>query len=553
MPALRSALQSLSGVILGAGLVEFGVSGLMNFAKTVGEAYDKLSGFKDLETQATAADKEAAEASDKYTQSIRNRITALITLNMTEAERLKFSKDQAASTLTNVRGEIAQLEAQRNKLAASVALVPSLQVFGAGDLISSAADVLLNRNADKQIEAVESRLHSLKLEEQDLVMAVEQFGQESQKAFGEDAAKAVQKLERELVSAYGDVQKVLGGDKMAEQLAELNAAGKVFAQAGINAGPLLSAAFSKVGNDAAVAFSTGLMNNVQKETDELKGVFENIGFDPAQFATGLMGPDVNKSIAAVRAELGAQTEEERVRAERLQQQGYDRLAIEQQIGAERQNQLSTLAAQLNDLQAGKNLTDQQRAEVKKLSEEIQLLGGQSHAVATQLMHDFHDGLGNAFVGLITRTETFGQAFRNMATQILADIAKMTFETMIWKSALGFLNNSDFFSGLAGGTLFGSGGVFGSHAGGGPVQAGMPGLINETGASEVFIPNVDGRIVPASDFARDGGGRGGDTYIINAPGADAGSEERIMSIMRAFAPTLLAQAVVQNNDYARRTR
>jgi len=550
MPALSGALQSLSGVILGAGLVEFGAEGLMKLGESIGSAYDKLTGFTDLEAEATKADKDATSASDKYTQSVKTRIDALITLNMTEAERLKFQQDQAKAQLTAVQGEIAQLEAQKSQLEGSIKTVPTLPAPG-GAAISGAADFLLNRDAEKQIDVVTDRLHALKMQEQDLVVAVEEFGAKSAKAFGDDATKAAEKLTQQLVEAYGEVQKVLGEDKIAEEKAQLDNAGRVFAQAGINAGPLLKTAYTKIFNDAAVAFSTALMAKVKAQTDELKNLFSNIGFDPSQFASGLMHPDVGKAVASIRSQLGAQSEEERVRSTQMQQQGYDRLYIEQQIGSERENQLAALTAQLNDLQAGKDLTDQQRAEISKLTEEIQLMGAQSHVVATQLMHDFHDGLSNTFVDLITGTETLGQAFRKMATQILADLAKMVFETLVWKSVLGFLNNSDFFSALGGGSLFGSGGVFGGHAGGGPVDAGMPGMVGELGP-ELFIPNVDGKIVPLNQIG--GAGGSGDTYItVNAPNADNGTKEQIASMLRLMTPRLIAQAVVTTNDYARRTR
>src|SRR5579884_90179 len=395
MPALSGALQSLSGVILGAGLVEFGAEGLMKLGESIGSAYDKLTGFTDLEAEATKADKDATSASDKYTQSVKTRIDALITLNMTEAERLKFQQDQAKAQLTAVQGEIAQLEAQKSQLEGSIKTVPTLPAPG-GAAISGAADFLLNRDAEKQIDVVTDRLHALKMQEQDLVVAVEEFGAKSAKAFGDDATKAAEKLTQQLVEAYGEVQKVLGEDKIAEEKAQLDNAGRVFAQAGINAGPLLKTAYTKIFNDAAVAFSTALMAKVKAQTDELKNLFSNIGFDPSQFASGLMHPDVGKAVASIRSQLGAQSEEERVRSTQMQQQGYDRLYIEQQIGSERENQLAALTAQLNDLQAGKDLTDQQRAEISKLTEEIQLMGAQSHVVATQLMHDFHDGLSNTF-------------------------------------------------------------------------------------------------------------------------------------------------------------
>jgi len=71
-----------------------------------------------------------------------------------------------------------------------------------------------------------------------------------------------------------------------------------------------------------------------------------------------------------------------------------------------------------------------------------------------------------------------------------------------KGLLGFLNDSDFFSSIFGGRIFGAGGVFGGgHALGGDVAAGVPIDVGELGR-ERFTPSVPGRITSHADL---GGG------------------------------------------------
>ncbi len=68
--------------------------------------------------------------------------------------------------------------------------------------------------------------------------------------------------------------------------------------------------------------------------------------------------------------------------------------------------------------------------------------------------------------------------------------------------LGMLNDSNFFSSLFGGRVFGAGGIFGGgHALGGDVAAGVPIDVGELGI-ERFTPMVPGRITPSKDL---GGG------------------------------------------------
>lgn len=68
--------------------------------------------------------------------------------------------------------------------------------------------------------------------------------------------------------------------------------------------------------------------------------------------------------------------------------------------------------------------------------------------------------------------------------------------------------------------------------GGPVSMGTSYLVGEKGP-EIFTPSQAGRIIPNHDMGKSGGG-GGNTYIIDARGADAGAVHRIEGALFALA-------------------
>ncbi|HWU03175.1 MAG TPA: phage tail tape measure C-terminal domain-containing protein [Novosphingobium sp.] len=104
------------------------------------------------------------------------------------------------------------------------------------------------------------------------------------------------------------------------------------------------------------------------------------------------------------------------------------------------------------------------------------------------LHSLEDGL----VGLISGTKSAGQAFKDMATSIIADLARIAIEQMIVK-VLGFgLSTGGKVSGKATGGLVGyrTGGLPGYAAGGTRLSTGMisgPG----TGTSDSILALVDG--------------------------------------------------------------
>lgn len=87
-------------------------------------------------------------------------------------------------------------------------------------------------------------------------------------------------------------------------------------------------------------------------------------------------------------------------------------------------------------------------------------------------------------------------------------------------------------------LFNGGGIGGGiqfRASGGPVKAGHPYIVGEKRA-ELFVPRVDGNIIPRVPAM---GGGGGLSVTINAPGATAETVARIRAEIRAAAPAIVA--------------
>lgn len=127
----------------------------------------------------------------------------------------------------------------------------------------------------------------------------------------------------------------------------------------------------------------------------------------------------------------------------------------------------------------------------------------------------------------------GRSWKNVLDSLIIAFAQLIVKMYLLKA----LQDSSFGSSKIGG-FFTSlvSGFGGGKAGGGPVSGGMPYLVGEQGP-EIFMPNTSGSIVPNGKW-----GRGGDTYIIDARGADMGVEQKIIAAMEFTRKQAVAQAV-----------
>lgn len=171
----------------------------------------------------------------------------------------------------------------------------------------------------------------------------------------------------------------------------------------------------------------------------------------------------------------------------------------------------TRARLLSEAQkAGKEITPELRAEIDYLAASYTEAGLAAEQAADRL----EDMKTRAERGVDAVTDIFmavtkgGDAAKQAVLGLLAEMAKMQFQQSLLRTA----------SSGRGGSLFSViGGLLGGkRAGGGPVQAGVPYLVNEnTPRSEVFVPSSSGAIlnVPQAQAAFRGAAGGGAVRVI----------------------------------------
>lgn len=134
---------------------------------------------------------------------------------------------------------------------------------------------------------------------------------------------------------------------------------------------------------------------------------------------------------------------------------------------------------------------------------------------------------SGFIEAIVR----GGSFREVLAGILQDLARIILQ-------LAFRPVEKFLTGLFG-SIFG--GIFGGgRQHGGLVSPSQAFLVGEAGP-ELFVPPGAGKIVPSHQLG------GGVTYIVNAPGADAGSEQRIRKALEFTYLRAKRDAIIQVED------
>jgi phage-related minor tail protein len=133
----------------------------------------------------------------------------------------------------------------------------------------------------------------------------------------------------------------------------------------------------------------------------------------------------------------------------------------------------------------------------KYSNESRNLANLSNGLVTSSLRSVEDGLFN----MISGSQTAAQAFSNMVTSILSDIAKLMIRQAIVAPIVGALT-SGFTAGFGGTRVGGAAPVTdystpysgGMRAFGGQVNAGSAYLVGERG-TETFVPSSDGMIIP----------------------------------------------------------
>lgn len=139
-----------------------------------------------------------------------------------------------------------------------------------------------------------------------------------------------------------------------------------------------------------------------------------------------------------------------------------------------------------------------REEVEVLTESTQKLGQVGMAAAQQFSRSFEE----AFVGVVTGTQGLLEAFQNLATSIIAEIARIVARLVALKITLAALGIDTGGAGI--GQLLGLGEIAGLQHGGVAI-AGRAHIVGEAGP-ELFVPGRTGRVVPNRALA--GAGQAG---------------------------------------------
>lgn len=206
--------------------------------------------------------------------------------------------------------------------------------------------------------------------------------------------------------------------------------------------------------------------------------------------------------------------------DRVQARGGNRFEVAQA-------KIKTLQAEMQRLSTEPLITDEQRERVKTLAVQIQELNKVTKPLP-QLWLDIRDAvtgsLRQMLTGVLRGTQSIGDAFKNMAVNILASLTELFASRAIvqlFDLVGGGLfgsgprsSSGGIFSGLLGaasgsflGGLFGfaNGGVMSpngpmrlqSFAGGGVASSPTLAMFGEGGGSEAFVPLPDGRRIPVN--------------------------------------------------------
>jgi len=132
-----------------------------------------------------------------------------------------------------------------------------------------------------------------------------------------------------------------------------------------------------------------------------------------------------------------------------------------------------------------NVGETAQATFRRVSENAQAAGDRMAGVARSVQSNF----GNAFASLVTGSQSFGQAFGDVAQSILADLARMIGQALALRAILAAIPGF-------GGLFSGFGGFF---QGGGAVAARTPIVVGEAGP-ELFVPSTAGRVVPNDELS-----------------------------------------------------
>jgi hypothetical protein len=164
-----------------------------------------------------------------------------------------------------------------------------------------------------------------------------------------------------------------------------------------------------------------------------------------------------------------------------------------------------------------------------------------------------DEFGRAFESNLERAILSGDKFSDVLKNLGKDIAALVLRMTITAPLASAISSgfSSIFSGFAfagGGIMSGDGPVpLRRYASGGIASSPQLAMFGEGTRPEAYVPLPDGRSIPVT--MRGGGGSSAPqiTYNIDARGAEAGVEQRILAVLRQEEPRIVSRAVRESVD------
>ena len=215
---------------------------------------------------------------------------------------------------------------------------------------------------------------------------------------------------------------------------------------------------------------------------------------------------LEQKIAEINAKKNVAMEKLTGRDLPLEQQLREQIAITSAADA---REAEAKAEAVRDLAVIQEAEDQRRMDAMKkhIEEQYKLNTAvqQQLALADGISNIMGQGMTQAFDALIDGADNWGNALRDIAANVLRDIAKQLIQIYIIEQAIGFMKTlmTPFDASTPLGAGDGQVGKFGTYgpnygipqrAKGGPVSGNQPYLVGERGP-ELFVPGAQGNIVP----------------------------------------------------------
>jgi hypothetical protein len=261
----------------------------------------------------------------------------------------------------------------------------------------------------------------------------------------------------------------------------------------------------------SLEYSAELLNKEQAGIDSLGDSINTILTGSFKKMREEQEASANKALPELQRRLAAITQEERNLAE----------AAKERVAAQFENDPEGLmAAQMAIEGAQKTATERRQRQAEETYNQQRLFAtgweeaftayADSAGNAAKQAGDYFNRFSSGFETAIVKFVQTGKlSFKDLANSLIADFARIAAQKM-------FLS---LFGGPTGGGIlgnfFGFGGI--GKAGGGPVMAGKPYMVGESGR-EMFIPNSAGSIVPNNQL----NGGGATTVNYNIQAVDAAS-------------------------------